>query len=140
MKPRKPLPARQSYLKRSPIKRSNPKRQKRRFEENYGGAAYVELISTLPCAICGVVGFTVAAHLTARGAGGKANVIAPLCYSRIAYPSSPTPFMRHMGGWIIIGCHEKFDLRVPSVRSHEARLRQEAAERWKQFLATRKSA
>jgi hypothetical protein len=101
--------------------RPNAKRRKRLFEEDFGGKDYLALIHSLPCAVCGVRGFTVAAHLTSRGAGGKAKDVAPLCRT------VPNIWER--------GCHELYDAHDPKVRSHEPRLRKEAAERHADFVA-----
>ena len=70
------------------------------------------------CAICNApCELTEAAHLTSRGAGGKADVFVPLCGTRFG----------------ILGCHARFDLREESIRAHEPRLRSLAKRLWKQF-------
>lgn len=105
--------------KRTPIKRVNRARKAKRFEEAFGGKAYLEFIHGLECAVCGCrCELTEAAHLTSRGAGGKADVIVPLCGSR--------------GGWT--GCHRRFDEHDPAIRAHEPRLRSLAKRLRKEFL------
>jgi len=107
------------HLKREPKKRlplprptkriraRNPKRAKRLFTEDFGSKKYLEAIHVMPCAICGVYGWTVPAHTRSRGAGGKVDDIVPLCCSR----------------WWIEGCHERYDRREVVARYHELRLR-----------------
>ncbi len=106
-----------------PKKPSKTAKKRKRFEEAFGGAKYHAYLTSLPCDICGVVGFTVAAHLTARGAGGKADVTAPLCRTRAGLSCVGT-------GWWEEGCHERYDAHDPEVRKHEPRLRELARERW----------
>lgn len=95
----------------------DPGRRRKRFETDFGGKDYHAFIVSLPCDICGIQGFTDPAHLRSRGAGGKADIIAPLCHS--AYG--------------IEGCHEKYDRHHIATRAHEPRLRKLARERYKAF-------
>lgn len=115
---------------RSPMKRKtgvpkvNRARKRKRFETDFGGEDYHAYITQFPCDICGVKSFTVAAHLTSRGAGGKASDLAPLCGVRLG-----------MRG-IILGCHTIYDERrwlLPE--GTEQRLREIAAKRWAEFHA-----
>jgi hypothetical protein len=102
------------------IKKANPARKAKRFLSDFGGAEYHAYITSLPCDICGVEGFTVAAHLKSRGAGGKAADCAPLC--------APHPTGVH--GEIGIGCHAIYDEHrdwLPA--GTEARLRELAKAR-----------
>ncbi len=84
---------------RKAIPRKNVKRKERLFVEDFGGEEYLAFIKSLACDICGVEGFTVAAHLTSRGAGGKAGDLAPLC--------GPHPTGKN--GELGIGCHAIYD-------------------------------
>lgn len=134
-----PKSARKSKRKRKPLPkptkriRPNAKRQRRLFKQNFGGKDYRNYIASLPCDICGVVGFSDPAHLTARGAGGKANVLAPLCHYRVIDRSGPlTTFA--------LGCHERYDDYDPEIRQYESRLRENAAKRYADFNAQRKTA
>jgi hypothetical protein len=111
-------PREQKPRKRPPEK--NPARKAHRLITDFGGPEYNELLRSLPCAVCGVVGFSVAAHLTARGAGGKAQDTVPLCRTRFDLVS----------GVMKLGCHEKYDARDKTVRAFEERLRWLAKGLW----------
>lgn len=111
-------------MKRSPIARKtrlrpvNRARKAKRLETDFGGKPYLEFIHGLPCAVCEMpCDLTVAAHLTSRGAGGKAADIVPLCAARFG----------------VLGCHEKYDLHHESIRAHEPRLRSLAKRLWREF-------
>jgi hypothetical protein len=106
-------PPRERKRHAAPAKK-NPVRNAKRFVSDFGGDAYNELLKSLPCAVCGVTGFSVAAHLDARGAGGKADVQVPLCRTRFG----------------TTGCHEKYDDRQKEVRAFEERLRWLAKGLW----------
>ncbi len=57
-------------MKRTPLKKRNPKRRARLFIEDFGGKEYLEVIHSMPCAVCDApCEWTEAAHLTSRGAG-----------------------------------------------------------------------
>jgi hypothetical protein len=92
---------------RSRIASKNPARKRERFISDFGGAALNELLKSLPCVVCGIKGFSLAAHLKTRGSGGKADVQVPMCATRGTTE----------------GCHEKYDRRVPEVRAYEERLK-----------------
>lgn len=111
----KPLP-------RKPIRKRNPKRAARLFTEDFGSSEYVEHLHSMPCAVCDVWGWTVAAHLTSRGAGGKVDDLAPLCATRFAGTAQA-----------VEGCHERYDARDPEVRQHEMRLRALARRLWSEW-------
>jgi hypothetical protein len=118
-KPQRPVKPPRERKRQKPVAKVNPARKQRRFEGNFGGSEYVELIQTLPCAICGVVGFTVAAHLTPRSVGGKASDIVPLCSMRLT---------DNRGS--VDGCHPRYDNHDPEVRAFEERLRWLAKGLW----------
>lgn len=63
--------------------------------ELFGEPARREWIAGMPCAICGVTGWSENAHVTRRSRGGKAKDVVPLCGPRIA-----------LG---VEGCHRPFD-------------------------------
>jgi RNase P subunit RPR2 len=65
-------------MKRSPIKRSNPARKRKRFAEAFGSRERVEAIRRTPCVVCGVVP-SENAHVRSRGAGGTWQDVVPLC-------------------------------------------------------------
>lgn len=92
----------------------NVPRKRERLISDFGGAAYNDLLKSLPCALCGIEGFTVAAHLKTRGSGGKADVQVPMCCTRGTTE----------------GCHEKYDRRVPEIRAYEERLKWLARGLW----------
>jgi hypothetical protein len=84
--------AKKSYPKRSskPIARKarprkrNPARKAREFARTYHSVERVEFVKGMPCAACGVVGYSENAHLPPKGeagAGYKADYrfIAPMC-------------------------------------------------------------
>lgn len=79
------LPARTKPIERSgKPKKSNPTRSGKNRLRAYGPPAKRAWIRSLPCAHCGVVGFSVNAHTRAGGKGWKANHrhVAPLCMPR----------------------------------------------------------
>jgi RNase P subunit RPR2 len=65
-------------MKRSPIKRSNPARKRKRLVEAFGSRERVEVIRRTPCVVCGVVP-SENAHVRSRGAGGTWRDVVPLC-------------------------------------------------------------
>lgn len=101
---RRSAPIRRSGPKRStkPIPRSAIKRKPRPKSETlriYGSPTRREWIKTLPCSACGVVGYSVGAHVLGNGGMSRkaaADTQAPLCRNR---------------GWVvaIIGCHALYD-------------------------------
>lgn len=63
---------------RKPIKKTNPKRRKKRFADAFGGEDRVAFVQALPCIVCWKRPSEVA-HIRSRGAGGKAADTVPLC-------------------------------------------------------------
>jgi hypothetical protein len=118
-------------MKRSALKPKNARRKKARFESDFGGAEYLAAIKAMPCAICGVSGFSEAAHVRSRGAGGKASDLVPLCGPH------------HGGFWddmqiIEPGCHSKFDTRRWTLLPDTAeRLQVLAAELYAEYHSNR---
>lgn len=109
-----------------PPPRKNVKRRKRLFKEDFHSAAYVKYIRSLPCALCGVEGYSEAAHVRSRGAGGKASDIVPLC--------GPHDKWRLQS--LYIGCHRMYDEgRLDKV--HFGILQKYAAELWAAFQENR---
>jgi hypothetical protein len=103
------------------IRKRNAKRKAKRFLSDFGGKDYLEYVKSFSCAICGAnKNWSVAAHLTSRGAGGKAEDTVALCRTRYG----------------IEGCHERYDAHDPEIRKHEPRLRKLASERWQAYLNT----
>ena len=106
--------------RRTPVRAVNPERRKRLFRRNFASSSYVEALHAMPCAVCGVTGWTVAAHTRSRGAGGDASDMVPLCRSRLG----------------VVGCHELLDTApwdlpdgtVGRLRALAARLWTERAE------------
>ena len=106
---------RKSPIKRSttPIRRSrvkpNAKRKAKRLKRTHGTVARREWMRTLPCAACGVVGYSEAAHLRksdggTKGTGykGGADETLPLC--------GPRPIFNPVNGeWYYKGCHTSYD-------------------------------
>ena len=95
---------RHSSLKRSqrPIKKK-PRSKAERLRI-YGPPGRVEFVKSLPCAACGVVGYSENAHVPPKGEAGtgyKADYrfIVPLC--------GPRPW--NAAGQMFIGCHEQYD-------------------------------
>lgn len=97
------LPKRRSYLKRKTRPKSrNPKRAAENFARCYGSAERVEFVDGLPCAACGVRGFSVSAHLLGNDGmsrKGNADEIGPLC----------TNHADAMTGRFVTGCHQLYD-------------------------------
>lgn len=91
-------------VKRTRVKRVNPQRKAREFARCYGSKERVEWVKTLPCAACGIVGYSQNAHVgrAGRGAGrrGDASQIAPLCSYRVTFVIDK-PVTR--------GCHQLHD-------------------------------
>lgn len=74
------------YLRRKTrLRQVNPERRRRVSLEAFGDplTGQATLARSLPCCACGLVGWSEAAHVTGRGAGGKTKDIAPLCGPRI---------------------------------------------------------
>lgn len=64
--------------RRTPIRRSNPKRRKRRFAAGFGSKDRVAFVQALPCIVCRDTPSEVA-HVRSRAAGGKAADTVALC-------------------------------------------------------------
>ena len=83
-KPTRRPKAPRDLVRKTALAKSNPERRAERFETQYGGSEYVEYLHSLGCAICGVTGWTEAAHTETGGMGMKApaNTLVPLCGDR----------------------------------------------------------
>lgn len=110
-------------LRKTPIRKRNPKRAARLFREDFGSVEYVKWLHQLPCLNCDVYGWTVAAHLKSRGAGGKVDDLAPLCGSRFLGTASA-----------VRGCHERWDAHDPELRQHAMRFNAAAKQLRREFL------
>lgn len=78
----------------TPLRKRNPERRERLFEEQFGSVARVRWFQMQECAACG--GWpSECAHVTSRGAGGKAEDCIPLCRDCHA--------RQHNEGWDAIG-------------------------------------
>lgn len=106
-------PRRLTRQKRSPLLRSPIKKKRRKpaeAERIYGPPDRREWVTTLPCAACGLIGYSQNAHVLpnkSKGRKGDAKGIAPLC-------SDASP-MR---------CHSRFDrYEHPFERDSEERAR-----------------
>lgn len=107
---RSPLRRSRMAPRKTRVKRVNAKRKAANFARAYGSAERVAFVRSLPCAACGLVGYSENAHVggAGKGAGRKsdADQIAPLCGPH------------RSGGWIDVlfqGCHREYDTRgVPS--------------------------
>ena len=97
--------AKDPVMRRSPI-RPNPERRAKTWASRYGSIAYVKHLESRPCDLCGVRGYSVAAHVPPRSAGGRKENQVSLCYTRPDWSDQ-----RHD----IIGCHDKVDAhRIPA--------------------------
>lgn len=85
------------FKKPKGLRKENPERRERLFEEAFGGEERVRWVASMACGICGVTGWTENAHVRSRGAGGKACDIVPLCGSRTER------------GVMVEGCHSVLD-------------------------------
>lgn len=90
---------RKSAIRRTPIKRKG--RSASEYARIYGSPSRVKFVKSLPCCACGVVGWSVNAHLTPigeKGTGYKGHhrFIAPLCNRRGWF-------------WPIRSCHILYD-------------------------------
>lgn len=84
--------------RRTPVKKRNNKRHKAEFARTYGSKERCDFISRLPCAACGVVGYSENAHLLGNGGMGRKagyETIGPLCGGTPARP--------------FLGCHALYD-------------------------------
>lgn len=98
----------------------NAKRRAKRHAIQYGGSAYVEHLHAMPCAVCAVTGWTVAAHTETGGMGMKApaNTLVPLCGDRLG----------------VVGCHTLYDCapwKLPD--GADMRLRALAKRLWQEW-------
>lgn len=112
-----------ALVKRSPLRKRNPKRRARLFAEDFHSKDFVEWIHGWACANCGITGYSEAAHTRSRGAGGKASDIIPLCGN-------------HHG---IEGCHSKYDRHAEEIAEYRDCLRRQAKNYWTDFQATQRS-
>lgn len=95
-------------MRRTAIKRkSRPKAGTSRI---YGPPERIALVKSLPCAACGIVGYSENAHVLGNGGMGRKSdyqTVAPLCgphpfHSRILVTAFPD--QGH------VGCHRLFDV------------------------------
>jgi hypothetical protein len=118
--------------RRTPVRRVNKKRAAKKFVRNFDSPEYVEHIRSLPCASCGSVGWSVAAHVIPRGMGGangKASDLVPLCdpNGRLAWWPSTSP-----------GCHWLYDNRetYPDTRERLAVIAKRLWAEWRHIQDT----
>lgn len=95
----------------------NKKRKKKEFARTYDSVEYVKHLHQFPCEVCGVYGWTVAAHTETGGTGYKADAdtLVPLCGSR--------PDVK--------GCHEQLD--DYEIEEHRLRLQRRAKHFYRQW-------
>jgi hypothetical protein len=67
--------------RRTPMRKSNPKRKLERFARAYGSPGRVAWVRSLACVGDGCREPSEAAHLRSRGAGGTADDLFPACRS-----------------------------------------------------------
>lgn len=79
-------PSPRAATRTAPPRKRRPRtaaEQRAKFDREYGGEAHLDFVQRLPCCACGVVGYSVAAHVGNRGAGtgrkADASQLAPLC-------------------------------------------------------------
>lgn len=107
---RTPLRRTASLRRSKGVKRVNASRKAAEFARTYHSEARVRFVKALPCAACGVTGFSENAHVVndgSKGAGRKSGYrgIAPLC--------GPRPASK------LLGCHRLFDtMRVAFLGSY----------------------
>jgi hypothetical protein len=118
---------------RQPVRKISRKTQTLRI---YGGKKRIEFVKSLPCAACGVVGFSENAHVapsSEKGTGYKASAkwIAPLCGFHLH------PFGQFIGCHALYDEHRStFDTVRPSFNPEAAAAATERA--WKAFQEARK--
>lgn len=86
--------------RKTPVRRSNPDRKRREFTRTYHSDERVKFVRGLPCAACGVQGYSVNAHLLGNDGArrkGPYTSVGPLCDIRFGTPT-------------VIGCHITYDL------------------------------
>ena len=90
-----PVPKPSKREKKAPKapNKTNPARMRKRFLANFGGKEYRAWIVAMPCAVCGVDGYSAPAHVVPRSVGGTAEDLVPLC--------------RTWGA--AVGCHYTYD-------------------------------
>lgn len=109
---RSPLKRSGKFLKRTRIKKKP--RSKEDTARIYGPRGRIQFVQSLPCAACGIKGFSVNAHLTPKGEKGTGykghyRFIAPMCG---ASPEREVAF-----GTIYVGCHTLYDEHRPVFRT-----------------------
>ena len=101
--------------RRTRVKRTNPKRKAAEFARCYGSKVRVAFVQSLPCAACGVVGYSENAHVGREGRGGSrranADQIAPLC-GRRPYNLGTAAIALYRG------CHQQFDTHASGFAAH----------------------
>jgi hypothetical protein len=79
-KPRKRRKKGRAPIARSPMKKSRPDRNE--VERSMGSDARRQFVASLPCSACGIVGYSVSAHLLGNGGMGRKKhhtTTGPLC-------------------------------------------------------------
>ena len=107
---RSPLPPRRTPLRKTRVRKVNRPRKAREFARCYHSRERVEFVRSLPCANCGIVGYSQNAHTENGGAGRKGDytTIIPLC--------GPHGFP----GFIYEGCHARWDRHeIPTTLDRE---------------------
>ena len=90
-----------------PIKKVNRKRKAANLERAHGPAERREWIKTLPCANCGIVGYSEGAHIRNGGMSRKADMrfVIPLCGWHGDWTAADSGFLmschgaQHAYGW-----------------------------------------
>ena len=139
MSPSVPKPSPRPTKARKPVRRSNAKRRAREFRRVYFSVERVEFVKRLPCASCGIVGFSENAHIEGHGTGYKAGYqrIAPLCGAGVYRTNVVT------GKWEPSeGCHRAYDRHrlpnFPKDKAEAAAIATEAA--WLAFHSSTENA
>jgi hypothetical protein len=108
------LPRYTELKRRKPMKKRNAERRERLFGEQFGSVARVRWFQMQECAACH--GWpSECAHVTSRGAGGKASDCIPLC--------KDCHTRQHNEGWSAIGLDDPHAL----ADAYDARYREAAA-------------
>lgn len=91
--------------RKTAMKKRNPQKAPGRFARQFGSKARVLFVKSLPCAACGVVGYSENAHLLGNDGmsrRGPYTSIGPLC--------GPHYGMSQIGIEVMLnGCHASFD-------------------------------
>lgn len=133
--------------RKTPVKKVNRKRKQSAFARQYGSKERVAFVKSLPCAACGVIGFSENAHLLGNdGAGRKGpyTSIGPLCGRIRTYAIGNPTVQRHWAYIELRGCHQLYDehrdvftLFYPTFNAERVATDTEAA--WVRFQAGRET-